>query len=228
MNETKTEEPVNGNAAPVTADEIIAPLGERMPPVTEGQTSEPLPTAQKVEVVTEQPKGNPQIDDKGIAFNPEKHAVDENGNPKKNKFGSFYSKNVGQKGKLDGINSIQGTPQRSAPSFNVPGSEQAKVVETPQVDEYEMMAEVYLQSAYGPAMIAFTEHARPDKEQHAALKQSLAAWLRHKKAKELSPGWGFAVTAAAVVVAKSEHPAVKERGLTWLNKIKGWFNKDKK
>lgn len=171
-----------------------------------------------------------------MEFNPAEHMADENGNPKKNFKGNFYSNKQGRgdKGKKS---DSPAEPQKSVlgfdrppPSFNVPGGSpmaDPNLGKEPVPDEYDMMAEVYLQSAYGPLMIALSESMRPDQEQHKALKQSLAAWLRYKKATELSPGWGFAVTAAAVFVAKTAEPSVKERLAMWGTRIKGWFKKEK-
>ena len=224
--ETKPEETGVTITHTVSADEIIAPLGERMPPLTEGQTKEAAPA--------EQPKTEELVDRKGVKFDPAIHAVDETGKPKTNFIGNFYSNKQGRgaKGKkIDGSSDAPKPLDRPAPSFNVPGGSSLTVDpnlgKEPTPDEFDMMAEVYLQSAYGPLMLTFSEAMRPDNEQHKALKQSLAAWLRYKKATELSPGWGFAVTAAAVFVAKTAEPTVKERIAMWTIRIKGWFKKEK-
>jgi hypothetical protein len=224
--ETKPEETGVQITHTVSADEIIAPLGERMPPLTEGQTKE---AAQP-----EQLKSEKIFDARGVEFNPAEHMADENGNPKKNFKGNFYSNKQGRgdKGKkIDTPSDVPKSPDRAPPSFNVPGGSSPTVDpnlgKEPTPDEFDMMAEVYLQSAYGPLMLTFSEAMRPDNEQHKALKQSLAAWLRHKKATELSPGWGFAVTAAAVFVAKTAEPTVKERLAMWSIRIKSWFKKEK-
>ena len=220
--ETKPEETGVTITHTVSADEIIAPLGERMPPLTEGQTKESAPP--------DSPKFERPKDASGTEFDPENHAVDENGTPKKNFKGNFYSNKQGRgrKGKVS-TESTTPAPDRGAPSFNVPGGAPVdpNLGKEATPDEYDMMAEVYLQSAYGPLMIALSESMRPDVEQHKALKQSLSAYLRYKKATELSPGWGFAVTAAAVFVAKTAEPSVKERLAMWGVRIKGWFGKKK-
>lgn len=225
--ETPTE-PINGvesaavAVAEVNAADLVAPLGERMPPVTE-TTGDSTPPP-------EPSKAFP-VDGKGRRFDPETHAANDDGTPKLDKNGLFYPKNIGRKkGDKSVANNFKPVGERPPPSFADGTGGPLADPNAPKgsgADEYDLMAEVYLQSAYGPLMIAFSEAMRPNGEQHAALKQSLAAWLRFKQAKELSPGWGFSVTAAAVFVAKTNEPEVKERMTLWASKVRGWFKRDK-
>lgn len=215
----------------VTASDLVTPLGERMPGVTESAvTREPLRE-------NNTPVPEKEIrDSNGQLFNSGRHAVNADGSPKLGKKGNFilsqeYRKNHNRAAPSPepakpAITSFAKTePEKPAPTFatdemtvdpNMRGREQLQ-------DEYDFAAEVYLQSFYGPIIIAFTEEARPEKDDHAALKTALANWLRVKQIKEPSPGWAVIFVAAAVAAKKASIPVVKERALTIGSKIKTWL-----
>ncbi len=204
-----------------TAEELVAPLADRMPPVTE--SAETVSSA-PVEPAVVRPQ-----DDGGTPFDPDRHAVDEFGNPRKNRSGRYYSKLLGKKGEgKGGAAGKKSETVRAQPTFNVDDGSPAPSGENgPVQDQYDAMAEVYLQSAYGPLIVGFTDEARPDEQEHAALKIALANYLRFKQATELSPGWGLSATIAAVLVRKSAKPKVKERIALLYIRVKDWFAKRK-
>ncbi len=200
-------------AAPVTADEIVAPLGAAMPPVTEG-ADDPIGPQQPAP-----PAPGPDLkDSRGVKFNAERHAVDDTGKPKKNSHGNFYSKTTGRP---PGAAKIAAP---AAPSFSAPGGAAPAGSPPSPFDEYDAAAEVYLQAVYGPVIIAFSDKARPDSEEHAALKTALANYLRVKKITEPSPGWSLLFVVVAVGVKKSAIPEVKDRAVSLGDRIKSWFS----
>lgn len=226
------DEPTNENSGAgvnITPAEIVQPLGERMPPVTEGQQGPGAPSvttenpaSPKSEIVND-PYENAR-DASNNRFSRSRHIVGEDGAPKLSKSGNFLvRRDYRDSHKGQGFPS--NSPERQAPSFNGPGAAapingaSSAGQEMPLQDEYDAAAEVYLQSAYGPIIIGFSEHARPDKEEHAALKTAVANYLRVKQIKEPSPGWALMFTVTAVAVKKSEHPEVRKRAETLWERI---------
>ncbi len=214
----------------VTPAEIVEPMGSRMPSVTEGVTSTtpPAETSKPAPVID-------QRDRRGEKFSPTRHKVDANGRPVVNAKGNFirseeyrkrYDSLTGKPKEPTG-SAQTATTDKPAPSFNSPDKVSIKT-ETPLQDEYDAAAEIYLQSAYGPTIIAFSEEARPDAEQHAALKTAVANYLRVKQITEPSPGWSLLFVITAVAVKKSESPVVRERAANLFTRVKGWFNPNKK
>jgi len=205
MNEQKSPETEKSSVALVTPNDLVAPLGERMPGVTESAPAvAPPPTGPAAR------DAHNARDARGIKFTAERHQTDESGTPRKNARGNFVMR-------VDYRNAhtrnFPGNPPRAAempaPEFNTgqkPGDPNVS-----RFDEYDAAAEIYLQSAYGPVIIAFSEHARPDSEEHAALKTAVANYLRVKQIKEPSPGWSLLFVVLAVSVKKSANPAVRER-----------------
>lgn len=206
----------------VTADILVAEMGSKMPPVTEGLTdSVPSPEIKKD---APNPEARVYRDARGNKFNPiyDQHV---NGVPVMNDKGNFKRWPDRIIKENQGKAPLGGKPfsaQVSAPTFNAPGSQVASSL--PVLDEYDHQAEVYLQASYGPLIIAFTEEIRPDQEEHSGLKQSLAAWLRFKQVTELSPGWAFGLCAVAVFAKKTSKPTVRERLTLYYLKAKNWFS----
>lgn len=215
-NETENQNPTPAPVQTVTAADLAAPLAERMPDVTaETETAAPAPSVPRASFDSPPPDTAPK-DSRGVRFNPEKHAANEDGTPRKNKHGNFYPKGLGKHGAAKiAKGEMPGSPapaERPAPSFNAPGGESRPV--DPNVspfDEYDAAAEIYLLSAYGPLIVAFSEHVRPDATEHAALKTAVANYLRVKQISEPSPGWSLFFVATAVAVKKSAIPEVRER-----------------
>ena len=239
MDETKNS-PVDGSnltgeATPISSVEIADQWGGRMPPVTEGQTNGgEIPEAVKPSTISE------IRDSRGTLFDPLKHA-NENGVPKKNKHGNFYSAGLGKHGKTKGPTSAPLMTEKARPATGDIANERGNPTfadapsassspmhsATTAPDEFEVMAELVLQTAYGPAMALFSADVRPDESEHAALKQAWATYFRVKGVKDVSPGWGAALTTAAVFFRKTEKPTVRERIALYAMKIKTAFLKKK-
>lgn len=222
---------LEGEATPISSVEIAEQWGGRMPPITEGQSKGPEIPA---------PLATPEVqtvirDSRGTLFDPLKHAH-ENGTPKKNKHGNFYSAGLGKHGKtkLPGSAPLMtekakpatgdAAAERGNPSFADTPSAPMHSTTTPP-DEFEVMAELVLQTAYGPAMALFSSDVRPDESEHAALKQAWATYFRVKGISDVSPGWGATLTTAAVFFRKTEKPTVRERIAFYAQKLKGAFKK---
>ncbi len=213
-NETENQNPTPAPVQTVTAADLAAPLAERMPDVTaETETAALAPSVPRASFDSPPPDTAPK-DSRGVRFNPEKHAANEDGTPRKNKHGNFYPKGLGKHGaaKIRANTSPAPSEEMPAPTFNAPGS--APRPADPNLsafDEYDAAAEIYLLSAYGPLIVAFSEHVRPDATEHAALKTAVANYLRVKQISEPSPGWSLFFVATAVAVKKSAIPEVRER-----------------
>ncbi len=191
-------------------------MGERMPPVTESAESPPLSPNSPGEGSPPTRAHLPPLRDARGTLLGERHLLDAAGNPVKNRRGNFmikpeYRESHQKRGDFSGG---QNPGPRAAPSFNTSPANDGATQRDPNLrieDEYDLAADVYLQTAYGPVIIAFSEQARPDAGDHTALKVSLANYLRLKQIKEPSPGWGFLLTLVAVIVKKSAIPEVRER-----------------
>lgn len=213
----------------VTAQDLTAPLAERMPPITEETSAPPPPEPTPAPVAV--PSGPALYDSRRVKFSPLRHQVNADGTPKRNAKGNFILteeyRNGKQRVRVPSANGAAPIPggSRGEAQFSTPEQKSEPGANVP--DEYDLLAEVYLQSSYGPLMLAFSPAIRPNGEEHGALKQSLAALLRHKQAKELEPTWAFALTATAVFVSKTSEPTVKEKlALYWL-RVRSWFAKKK-
>lgn len=195
-------------APTVTADELAAPLAEAMP----APSTSPAP-----EELENKPVGAAAVpkDSKGVSFDPAKHKAAANGTPMVNKNGEYYPKHLGRA--PDATKKANPPPRPTfAGQATQPTGEARRIDPTledlpPGEDQYTMQAEVFLQMGYGPIVALFTADAKPDPDQHLALKQSLGAWLRVKKLKDIPPGAAFALCAIGVFMSKLEKPTVRER-----------------
>ena len=225
---TKTTEPESQPLPPpaetqtelVTAAEIVAPLGERMPPVTES-----IPETAPAEAPKPAPMSAEIRDGKGTLFNAARHQVNPDGTPKRNGKGNFMLRNDYRQGK-----GRAGQERATSQSPVVPG-EPSFADATPAApgqpvgDQFDAAAEVYLQAAYGPLQIAFGPDIRADAEDHFALKIAVANYLRATGATELSPGWALTITLAAFAAKKASVPTVQQRALTVWEKIRALFGR---
>lgn len=211
-------------AAGVTAETLVEPLAGAMPEPTAGATDAPDPGT------------STPVDANGTEFDPDRHKAQADGTPAVDKKGRFYSKNLGtytRQGAAAKKVSPPPAPPRPKPTFaGAPaGSTPPPLGEavpfnpndTPITDQYFLLADVYLQTGYGPLMLMLGADVRPTTEEHLALRESLAAWLRSIRATEFSPGLAFTMTAAGIFISKFEKPTVRERAaLTWLKVKQLW------
>ena len=220
-NETAPAAPIEP-AAPaarvqtVTAGSLVSDLAAAMP--------EPTSKAGKTDQDDAPAPANEHIDANGTPFDAKRHAVKKDGTPRIDKKGRFYSNALGRPhagtgGKL--TPDRPPVPTRPAPSFTDPttGAPITSAGEPfaaganagPISDQFGPMAEMYLAMLYAPAVAIFSVEAKPDADQHEALKGQLTIALRHSGAKELNPWAGFALTLIAVGMTKIDKPTVRER-----------------
>lgn len=176
--ENTGEIPAEKPAAPaseiVTAGDLAAPLAETMPQPT-APAGEVKNTQTEIPAVNEAvppAKPVPEIRDfYGKLFDPTKHKVDASGMPLRNKNGGFISINLGNPGKRK-----QGEQSGDSPeSLTTEIGDSAGSDLPPQVppgmagtfqsgpgDQSEIMAEVYLQTAYGLAASFLGDGIRPE------------------------------------------------------------------
>ena len=260
------EPPATMNAAEtVTADQLAAPLAENMPVPT--ATTENAQT--EISAVTEAipPKPVPVIRDKsGKLFDPSKHAVDEMGQPRFNKNGFFISNKIGNPGKKSegGNNGEQQsqstaseTPKIDIQSFDNTsdgnnGTPSLFASPNGQPDQYDRMADLYLETGYGIAAGFLGDGIRPEfkvekvttggpglpdqieevlkrtpegKQEHESLRYPLAAALREKQVTGMSPTQMFLASMAAYLSKKAAKPSVRERFTLLALKVRSWFKK---
>lgn len=216
--------PAPAEVTAVTADEIVAPLGERMPEVTAANPSaESSPGPATIPPPTPSAVPGEKIlrDSRGVKFDAFRHQTNPDGTPRLNAKGNYMLKNEYRLGRIrrDGSTRQESSPD-DAPTF---AGEPANV----QQDQYDLAAEVYLQAAYGPLQIAFGPDVKADADDHKALKVAVANYLRSTGATELSPGWALTITIAAFAAKKASVPTVQERALSIWDKIKSVFKRGK-
>lgn len=222
-------EPVKDSApAPETkavataASDLTETLIEGMPQVTSKDSPGPIPGSPA-------PAETPvnvavQVDKKGQKFDPAIHAADENGNPKTNSFGNFYSKNVGRgrKGPAEDSPKVEepakpvefaGVPRVETPAPDAPPDEAlgAAMMLVPTVDGI-------MQSVFSDG-VALTDQ---DKQ---IVTPVLAAYMRSKNMKDIPPGIALAMITVAIYGPKFAKPSVKERITLIILKVRSFFAK---
>jgi hypothetical protein len=213
----ETPEPVN-ETAQVSAADIVAPLGERMPPVTESADNNAPGEPEQ------SPVSSPEMRDaKGMKFDPFRHQTLPDGTPRKNAKGNFMIRNDYRLG-LRRRNGEPAPVNAGTPTFADTTTQPAGPVE----DQFDAAADVYIHAAFGPLQITFGEAIKPDREEHAALKAAVANYLRATNATELSPGWALTITLAAFAAKKASVPTIQERALTIWEKIRAMFGRKPK
>lgn len=227
----------NSPAIPVSPSNLTENLIAGMPVPQEPKTERPAPV-----FVTEEPKlpdpgtgvlpGFEIKDDGGTVFNPAEHAADENGNPKKNAKGRFYSKFIGRGGAAKkaaaGGNPAPVAPvNRPAPKFEgapennrIPTIEQVDAVQpgsdappaghqTP--DAAQGMALMVIPTVDGIAQNLFGPDVALSAQEKQVLEPVCAEYMRAKNIKDISPGWALVATVSAIYLPKFAKPTVKER-----------------
>lgn len=202
-------------------EEIAAPLVNSMPDVTQAAEGQNLGG----EEIKAPPVQSSFVDGSGKNFDPEKHATNPDGTPKKNANGNFYAKSVGRpKNKA-----VAPSAPVQAPTFaDVGGSTVAPanfapIAATP--DRFAVAADSYLQLSYALAVLAFSPDVKPDEAEHEALKIPAAQLLRRYDVDDIHPGITFAAVATGIFLKKLEKPTVRERWDALMSKAKTWITK---
>lgn len=251
-------------AETVTADQLAAPLAENMPipTATENAQTEIPAVAEAVPA-----KPVPVVRDKsGKLFDPAKHAVDDLGQPRFNKNGFFVSKFIGNPGNKK--KDLPASEQQQQPAADVaaklegesfvpsgdgnPGTSAAFATPNGQPDQYDRMADMYLETGYGIAAGFLGDGIRPEfkvekvttggpglpdqveevlkrtpegKQEHESLRYPLAAALREKQVTGMTPTQMFLASLAAYISRKAAKPTVRERFTLLALKVRSWFKK---
>lgn len=203
------ENPAPEIAAPVDAAELSGNLPFTMPTPTAAESAPGAPNAESAPV---------PVDRRGIRFDPAAHRADAAGNPLRNKHGNFYAKNLGAPKKSSAAK-ISPPVNRPAPRFvdleNIsapaPSAEASGAVEFAPADNYDACAEAWLVGCYVAVTALLGPDAKPDDDEHAALKAPLTAVLRRGKVRELDPRLTLAVVAAGIFMRKLEKPTVRDK-----------------
>lgn len=226
--ETPTPQPLQAPAlkvTPIEADSLVADLADNMPDVTPGVVD-----AKKT-----------PVDVNGREFVEGYHAAHEDGSPKVDSIGRFYTRSTGRPKKAQFADPKTGKrapgakppvrpqaapiahPSRPAPTFAkldgaaVPGEADLTAPADQggaQIDpdaRFHVMAESYLAMAYVPVVSLLGIDAKPDETQHAALKMSLVPVLKLYDLDDVHPLIGFGAVVGGVALVKAEKPSVRER-----------------
>lgn len=168
-------------AETVTADQLAGPLADSMPVPTATESQTEIPAVNEASPLP--PRPVPVIRDKsGKLFDPAKHAVDQQGQPRFNTNGFFISNRIGNPGKK---RSAENTTQANAengqsvsppPTGDIPTNENGSVLPdsgnagtsaafnspTGGPDQYDASADLFLQVGYGLASSFLGDGIRPE------------------------------------------------------------------
>lgn len=214
-------------ALPVAASELTQELIKGMPEPTSGEGVHPVETAAPAQPVAPAPVEAhvaDQIDGKGQKFDPALHATNEDGTPKRNTKGNFYSRYIGRAGA--GRKAGETGEPTEAASFA--GVEQAAPSVPPAMkDEAEGAALMLVPTVDGVMQSVFSADIALTDDDKKVITPVLAAYMRSKNMKDIPPGMALVMVAVAVYAPKFQKPTVKERiALIWL-KLKNLTNKKK-
>lgn len=219
-------------ATPIDAAALVSDLAANMPEVTPGVgDTERAPT-----------------DAQGTEFREDYHAANGDGTPKTDKRGCFYPATSGRPKKAKFADPKRGKPapspapkgspaptptnagggERPPPTFASVDGVPAEVLgaETPggaSVDpdaRFVLMADAYLRLGYAPIISILGIEAKPDADEHEALKQSLVPVLKLYAFEDLHPLIGFAAAVGGVALAKAEKPSVRQRFAAFMAKFR--------
>jgi hypothetical protein len=161
-----------------------------------------------------QPEIKNEKDRDGKTFDPNTHAANPDGTPKKNKFGNFYRKDVGRK-----RNSPE--TQESASINETKGTGNIPIFNENRVDEYEAMAETCLRLGDGAMVSILTDDVKLEDPEFLTLKTALVPALRSSGIKDIPPWMAFSLVGLGIYLPKLQKPKAKERVGIIINKIKG-------
>jgi hypothetical protein len=197
----------------------------------------------------------PEKDEAGNLFNPLEHAAEENGTPKRNSKGLFYSKFIGRGGaaKRAAAGVGDGTPAghspfgkgnvgvvaRPLPKFEGapetanggPGdttTAQPAATNHAEPDAAEGMSLMIIPTVDGIAQALFGKEIALTPEDISVARPAVAGYMRAKNAKDISPGWALVLICTAIYGPKFAKPTVKERVTLLFLKIKNFIGGSKK
>lgn len=209
---------------PISASEMVSPLVNSMPiPTSDGEQSAPVvstPEPPPAATASNPAENVPDIrDNSGQPFDPSIHMIDEAGNPRISKAGTFMRK----RGPKPGATYQPQTQSALPPPPNAPPAPEMAL----QVDAHSAAAEMYLNTFYGVGAGYFGKDFLPDnREEHEMLKQPLTRLLREKQVADLPAGWALTFAAVAYISIKYRKPTIQEKMGILFHRVKSWFNKN--
>lgn len=165
-------------------------------------------------------------------FDPSRHALDSEGNPRKKRDGSFALKR-GRKG--GGVvsdsasqqvkpNTSGKLPPKPAPSLDRPGTQP----DAPAPVNYKAMATAAASTVLGVAVMTMGDEWRPkDKAEFSGLVDAGAAYMEAQGVTDIPPGWLLLSVVAAYSLPRITQPTTKSRLMAGWLKIKGLFARKK-
>jgi hypothetical protein len=197
--------PANQTAQTITAAELAGAV--TMPEPSERAIETP-PANSNAQTPTTAPAPKAGDRDKtGRKFDPNRHA------PRLLPSGRWASKRPHGRPRKTPASFVATDPQPSAPP---------PAPEMPPADKYELAAELYCRTGYSLADGIFAGNGEwlPESEaEHLAIKQSVAAYLRHKQSEDLPPGWALALALAGYGAGRIAKPNTQKR----IAALTGWI-----
>lgn len=213
-------------AKKITAQELIATT--ETPPATVTPPAEPAPdpaptATSPAATVTAPAAPTPpagEVDRNGRPFDAKKF------HPRKDSLGRWVNKNGGRRrtfaaqiARARALTSPTAEPPKSfvAPdATTAPAAPAAPAAApaTPGHDRFDLAADLYARSFYSVADSVFAgsgEWLPDDDAEHAALRASLAAYLRHKGTDDLPPGWALTLAAGTYSAKRLQRPKTSTR-----------------
>jgi len=166
----------------LTADALAAPLAGAMP--------EPTGSLPAIET-------NETTDAAGVVFDPEKHASNPDGSPKKDKRGRFYPAKLGR-------------PRKDAPA-GVDSAESPTFAGQETDGGQESTARAFIALAGVPLVAWLGPDAALEEPEIDALTVPTVDLLKRYKVKDVHPGIILAAVATGIIVGKMRKPTVRER-----------------
>ena len=223
-----------------TPEAIAGAIAPDMPPPT---AAAPTPSAPAETTnaagVTPPPAADAPRDSLGRAFDPEKFAADSTGRPKVDSKGRFYSNKLGaKKGAAASSSSTPpppSAPQSFIPTDPAPGSTAApppaaapasssSAPAAANIDRFAMLGDVYTRAALAGAMAVFGDEWEPDDaSEYAALRDSVAAYLRATNRDDLPPGYALAFAALTYAGKRVPRPKTQTRIAGFVAGVKAWW-----
>lgn len=223
MNETQ----ISKTPEPITTGELVAPLADSMPPVTNpgepgagaNPNPEPKSSPEPVSTPAAQSMGKDSL---GREFDPNKFRAE------KDILGRWKNLRSGP-GRAKGVpNAKPVGPKPPAP--NEPGASVIPPDEpTPQppvADRYALAAEAYLFAGYSlldGAMAGQGEWMPDNPAEHEAMKGALTAWLRSRQSEDLPPGAAFALAAVGYGAKRFQRPNTQTRWRVYWLYLRAWW-----
>lgn len=203
----------NTQIKPVETDpaELVKPLAETMPEPTAPAPEELFPDLNTGLENAPENIAPPAPPDNDKVFNPDIHATNPDGSPRKNKDGTFSRK----RGRKSGVtNKAEGVTFSEAQNA------------TGVADEYDHAAALYFDTGSGVAVSLLSEEWNPDNpDERAGMVRAIAAYLRAKGSVDISPGQALTFALIAYAGKRLSRPTTKERLKLWFLKVREMIKK---